>query len=147
MAATAEPRDREQRVSDALEHLGTDSDLWVATAGDAEPWLVPLSFHWTGKALLMATLRRNRTCRNLAAGGGARVALGHTRDVVMLDGEVDLPEDLPDDEADAVAVASGYDPRTDEETAYIRFTPQRVQVWRTAEEIEGRTVMRDGRWS
>lgn len=143
---SAAPRDVGQRVQDALERLRTDTDLWLATAGGDQAWLVPLSFSWTGEALLMATLRRSRTYRNVAAGGGARIALGHTRDVVMLDGEVSLPERLPEDEAVAIAVAAGYDPRTDEEAAYLRFVPRRIQVWRTAEEIDGRTVMRDGAW-
>lgn len=147
MAAGGEPRDVEQRVRDALDRLAKDDDLWIATAGEAQPWLVPLGFHWTGQALLMATLRRSPTYRNLAEGGGARVAVGHTRDVVMLDGDVDLPERLPEDQADAVAAASGYDPRTEHETGYVRFVPRRAQAWRTAAEIQGRTIMRDGRWA
>lgn len=146
MGSDDEPRAAHQRVQDALARLRGDHDLWIATAEAGRPWLVPLSFHWTGSALLMATLRRSPTYRNLAEGGEARVALGHTRDVVMLDGAVDLPEVLPDDEADAVATAAGYDPRTQPETAYIRFVPQRAQAWRTGAEITGRTVMRDGRW-
>lgn len=142
-----QPRDTATRVADALARLEHDTDLWIATAdGSGRPWLVPLSFHWTGRALLMATSRRSPTHRNLAAGGAARVALGHTRDVVMVDGEADLPERLPEDHADAVASACGLDPRHDGDAAYLRVAPRRVQVWRTAAEIEGRTVMRDGRW-
>jgi hypothetical protein len=140
------PRTTQQRVADSLVRLEQDDDLWITTASDGQPWLVPLSFHWTGTVLLMATLRRSATYRNLAGGGSARIALGHTRDVVMLDGEVDLPKDLPDEEADATGSASGYDPRHQEETAYLRFTPRRVQAWRDAAEIEERTIMRDGRW-
>lgn len=147
MATTPVVRDGRQRVRDVLERLHKDADAWVATAADGTPWLVPLSFHWTGQALLMATLRRSRTYRNLAAGGGARVALGHTRDVVMLDGTVDLPATLPDGEAGAVAAATGYDPRTQDDTAYVRFTPARVQAWRTSAELDGRTIMADGRWT
>jgi hypothetical protein len=143
---TGTPRNSRQRVRDALERLCGDRDLWIATAGDGRPWLVPLSFHWTGSALLMATLRRSPTYRNLARGGGARIALGDTRDVVLLDGDVDLPQDLPKSEAEAVAAAAGYDPRTQPETGYIRFVPRRVQAWRTAAEIDGRTIMRAGRW-
>lgn len=141
-----EPRDVRQRVRDALQRLRSDRDLWIATARDSRPWVVPLSFHWTGQALLMATLRRSPTYRNLAEGGGARVMVGHTRDVVMLDGDVDLPEQLPEEEADATAAASGYDPRTQDEAAYVRFVPQRAQAWRTSAELDGRTIMRDGRW-
>lgn len=146
MATTDAPRGAAQRIRDARDRLAHDADLWIATAHDDAPWLIPLSFHWTGTALLMATLRRSRTYRNVAGGGGARVTLGHTRDVVMIDGEIDLPKELAEDEANAVAAASGYDPRTDADVAYLRFTPSRVQAWRTAAEIEERTIMTDGRW-
>jgi len=146
MWAAEEPRSVEQRIRDARERLASDRDLWITTAREGEPWLVALSFHWTGRALLMATLRRSATYRNLSAGSGARVAVGHTRDVLMLDGEVDLPEHLPEDEADATAAASGYDPRTEAKAGYVRFVPRRAQAWRTAAEIEGRTIMREGRW-
>jgi len=30
--------------------------LWIAVAHDDAPWLMPPSLHWTGTALLMATL-------------------------------------------------------------------------------------------
>jgi nitroimidazol reductase NimA-like FMN-containing flavoprotein (pyridoxamine 5'-phosphate oxidase superfamily) len=86
MTAAEIPREAAQRIRDTLGRLDQDTDLWLATANGGEPWLVPLSFHWTGTALLMVTLRRSRTYRNIAAGGGARVTVGCTRDVVMLDG-------------------------------------------------------------
>ena len=146
MEITDAPRTVQQRVRDALARLEGDDDLWIATARDGQPWLVPLSFHWTGTAVLMATLRRSRTYRNLAAGGGARVTLGHTRDVLMLDGETDFPDELRASDADAVAVATGYDPRTETETAYLRFVPTRAQAWRTVAELTDRTIMTDGRW-
>lgn len=142
-----EPRSAEQRIADTHAHLEGDADLWIATAGDGRPWLVPLSFHWTGEVVLMVTLRASRTYRNLAAGSAARLALGHTRDVVMIDAAVDLPEQLAEDEATAVASVSGLDPRTDADAAYLRCRPQRMQAWRTSAEIEGRTIMRDGTWS
>ena len=147
METSEPPRGIGRRVRDALDRLERDEDLWLATAGDDRPWLVPLSFHWTGTALLMATARRSRSYANLAAGGGARVALGHTRDVVMLDGRVDLPERLPDDEAAAVAAVTGVDPRSQAGAGYIRFTPVRGQAWRTYEETLQRTIMTDGRWA
>ena len=139
-------RDTAERIADAQHRLASDHDLWITTAADGRPWLVPLSFHWNGEAVLMATVRKSPTYRNIAAGGTVRLALGHTRDVVMLDGDVDLPDRLDDADADAVASASGYDPRTDADTAYIRFVPRRAQAWRNVEEIQGRTIMRDGRW-
>lgn len=146
MADDPEPRDAGSRVRDALRRLADDHDLWMATAGDDNPWLVPLSFHWTGDALLLATLRDTATFRNLSAGGGARVALGDTRDVVMVDGDVELPATLPDDLADTVARVTGHDPRENPAAGYVRVVPRRVQAWRTYAETKGRTIMRDGAW-
>lgn len=143
---TEERRSADRRIADARHRLEHDADLWIATATDGQPWLIPLSFHWTGAAVVMATLRRSRTYRNLADAGGARLALGPTRDVVLIDGEVDLPDELPDDQADAVAAATGYDPRTEPEAGYVRVTPRRVDAWRNVAETEGRTIMRDGSW-
>jgi hypothetical protein len=146
VSTTETPRDTRQRVRDALQQLEGEQDLWIATAHGGHPWLVPLSFHWTGTALLMATLRRSRTYTNIAERGNARIAVGPTRDVLLLDGQVDLPEHLPANEADAVAAASGYDPRTEHETGYIRFVPIRAQAWRSVPELEGRRIMADGQW-
>ncbi len=139
-------RDRATRIRDARARLEQDADCWVATSLDDRPWLVPLSFRWTGDALLLATPKRNRTYQGVAAGGGLRVALGTTRDVVMIDGEVDRPAHLPADEADAVAARTGVDPRSDPDAGYLRLVPRRIQVWRNPQEVPGRTIMRDGYW-
>lgn len=139
-------RSTAQRIADTRARLAGDADVWVATAGDGQPWLVPLSFHWTGEVVLLATLRASPTYRNLAGSSAARLALGHTRDVVMIDASVDLPQHLRDDQADAVARVAGYDPRTDADTAYLRCWPRRIQAWRSAAEIEGRTIMHEGSW-
>ena len=139
-------RDTPTRIRDARHRLAHDRDCWVATSVEGAPWLVPLSFHWTGSALLLATPRGNKTFRGVEAGGGMRVALGTTRDVVMLDGEVDRPHTLPDTDADAVAGRTGVDPRVDPAAGYLRLTPKRVQAWRNPAEVEGRTIMRHGRW-
>ena len=139
-------RDRARRIADALARLEGDADLWLATAEAGRPWLIPLSFHWTGRSVLMATGRRSATYRNLAQGGGVRIGLGHTRDVVIIDGEVELPEDLPEAEAGPTAAAAGLDPRTDPTAAFLRIVPDRVQAWRNVAELDGRTIMRDGEW-
>ena len=137
-------RDRARRIEDALTRLAGDADLWLATADAGQPWLIPLSFHWTGREVLLATIRRSATYRNLSRGGGVRIALGHTRDVVMIDGEVDLPDDLPDADAEATAAASGLDPRTDPAAAFVRVVPRRMLAWRNVAENEDRIIMRDG---
>jgi len=83
-------RSLEQRTADVLARLREDVDLWVASA-DAEgnAYLVPLSFVWDGAALTISTPRASRTARNLMRAEWARVALGLTRDVVIVEGTVE----------------------------------------------------------
>src|SRR5688572_22629025 len=89
----AAPRPLAQRRADTEHRLEHDVDLWVASASpDGAPFLVPLSFDWDGETLLLATPAKSPTGRNLAATGTVRLALGHTRDVVMIDGDVEVLE-------------------------------------------------------
>jgi hypothetical protein len=157
MSASDEPsetgpvpaRSRSQRTIDTLERLRTDVDLWVASASeDGHAYLVPLSYHWDGSARLVATPRASRTARNLIRTGWARVALGPTRDVVIVEGPVDaIPIGADPELEDVHALAAGFDPRTlSEEYVYLRIRPHAIQAWREATELEGRSVMRGGAW-
>lgn len=143
------PRSLEQRTADVLARLRGDVDLWVASAdADGDAYLVPLSFVWDGAAVTFATPRSSRTARNLVRAGSARVALGLTRDVVMLDGVVEAIA-IGTDPAleEAHAAATGFDPRAEpEEYVYLRITPREIQAWREANELSGRKVMHAGRW-
>ncbi|MFD5295274.1 pyridoxamine 5'-phosphate oxidase family protein [Streptomyces mutabilis] len=144
-------RSAEQRRRDTLHRLDHDEDAWVATADGTSgmPYLVPLSFLWNGSCLLFSTPAASPTGRNLAASRRARVGIGPTRDVVMVEGTVEpvTPEELPEQDAELFAAKTGFDPR---ELAtpylYFRVHPQRVQAWREANELEGRDLMREGRW-
>jgi Pyridoxamine 5'-phosphate oxidase len=143
------PRSLEQRTADVLARLRGDVDLWIASAdADGNAYLLPLSFVWYGAALTVATPRASRTARNLMRAGRARVALGPTRDVVMLDGVVEAIAIGADPALeDAHAAATGFDPRTErQEYVYLRITPREIQAWREANELSGRQVMRAGRW-
>ena len=149
-AAAPGPRTGAQRRQDTERRLARDIDVWVATAApEGVPYLVPLSFDWDGEALLIATPAGSRTGRNLAATRAARLALGHTRDVTMIDGEVEVLEldELPRERGDRVAARAGFDPRLSE-TRYrwFRITPRRIQAWREENELSGRVLMRDGEW-
>ncbi|WP_318199976.1 pyridoxamine 5'-phosphate oxidase family protein [Streptomyces sp. SCL15-4] len=140
-----------QRKKDTLHRLDNDVDAWVASAGPegAAPCLVPLPFVWDGTSLLIATAADSPTGRNLAATGRARLGIGPTRDVVLIEGTVlsVTPEDLPEEDAEVFAGKTGFDPRRlSTPYLYFRVVPQRVQAWREENELAGRDLMRAGRW-
>jgi hypothetical protein len=147
---SAGPRSRGQRRRDTEQRLTRDVDVWVASASpDGAPYLVPLSFDWDGAALLVATPPDSPTGRNLAATRTVRLGLGPTRDVSMIDGDVEVLEidALPQDQGDRFAARTGFD-RRELATPYrwFRIRPQRIQAWREVDELPGRELMRDGRW-
>jgi len=146
---TAAPaRSRTQRIADVHARLASDVDLWVASASaDGDAYLIPLSFLWDGAALTIATPAASRTARDLVRSGRARVALGPTRDVVMIDGTVESLALGTDPELEeAHAAATGFDPRTLDGYVYLCITPTRIQAWREENELDGRELMRDGDW-
>jgi hypothetical protein len=142
-------RPRSQRKRDTIEKLNSEVDLWVASANETgSAYLVPLSFYWDGSALTIATPRASRTAKNLIRAGRARVALGPTRDVVIIDGSVEaIPIGADPSMEDGHAEATGFDPRTlADEYVYLGITPDSIQAWREANELDGRQLMRNGRW-
>jgi len=146
---TPPARSLDQRVHDTLHRLDHDVDAWVATSGDAAPYLVPLSFLWDGTTLLIATPTDSPTGRNLRVTGRIRLGLGPTRDVVLVEGTVDATPaaEIPDDIGDAFAVKTGFDPRELRTPYhYFRVRPHRIQAWREVNELDGRELMRDCRW-
>jgi hypothetical protein len=139
-------RTPEERKKDTLRRLEHDEDAWVATAGDGGPHLVPLSFLWDGDTLLLATPASSPTGRNLRDTGWVRLAIGPTRDVVMVEGAAEVLARVTDELGDAFAARTGFEPRRLTGYAYYRVRPVRIQAWREANEIAGRDLMRDGRW-
>src|ERR1022692_1656787 len=143
------PRSAEQRKRDTLSRLENDNDAWVASAAAAgEAYLVPLSFLWDDAKLTVATPEASITGRNLAASGNVRLAIGPTRDVVLIDGLVEVLslEAVPEELAHAFA-ARHWDPRKSKPRyAFFRITPQRIQAWREVNELAGRDLMRNGVW-
>lgn len=148
---TPPPRELERRKRDTLHRLEHDVDAWVATGGveDRTPYLVPLSFLWDGATLLIATPASSPTSRNLRANATIRVGIGPTRDVVLIEGRVHAVDatEIANEVGDAFAVKAGFDPR-ELTTPYIYFRvdPKKIQAWREADELDGRDLMRDGRW-
>jgi hypothetical protein len=147
---STEPRSGTQRRHDTEYRLTHDVDLWVASASaDGGPYLVPLSFHWDGETLLMATPTNSPTGQNLATTRAVRLGLGHTRDVTMIEGDVEVVEidAVPQEQGDLFAARTGFDPRTlTSPYRWFRVAPRRIQAWREVDELAGRELMRDGRW-
>lgn len=147
---TAAPRDALTRKADTLRMLATPGiDVWVATASaDSAAHLVPLSLAWVGERAVVALEASSLTARNLLRTGRARLAVGPTRDVVMVDAELERWVEVGDEPALGAAFVgqADWDPRRAEGYVFLVLRPVRVQAWREANEIEGRTLMRDGRW-
>lgn len=144
-----------QRKADALVRLTADvTDVWVATASDdggtVRPHLVPVSLAWLDDERVVVAVRASsRTARDLEENRTARLGVGPTRDVVMLDVVLDEVHDVA--AAPAVIVSrylaqSDWDPRESPGYVFLVLRPVRIQSWREANEIPGRTLMRDGQW-
>lgn len=150
------PRSREQRKADALAKLtASPADAWVASAADGRAHLVPLTLAWLDERVVLATDKTTRSARNIVATGQARVSLGGTRDVVMIDAFLDvlIPVAGVAENAFGAALAEGYaaaagwDPRASgDDYAYLVLRPDRIQAWREVNEIAGRLLMDKGAW-
>jgi hypothetical protein len=145
-------RSPEERRADAQAKLtAIEANVWVASASPTGGvHLVPVTHTWNGSHIVLTTGPRSRTVANVTANPRVRLALGETRDVVVIDAV--LVEAIPVAEAPVVlaegyATQAGWDPRTDPgDYVYLVFGPERIQVWREDEDLAGRTVMRNGAW-
>ena len=151
----AAPRDAHERKADTLAKLrARHADVWVASASleGAQPvaHLIPLSLAWIDECVVVAAPIQQQTARNLAEHGKARLALGPTRDAVIIDAVLDRMvgvADAPADFAERYAEQADWDPRTAGAAyAYLVLRPQRIQAWREENELAGRTLMRAGKW-
>lgn len=149
-------RTREERRVDTLAKLSEPTvDVWVATAaedpeGKASAHLVPLSLAWIDDRVVLAAEADSVTARNIIGQGHARFGLGPTRDVVMIDAELERfygLDEVPDDLARRYAMQAGWDPRkSGDRMRFLVLRPQRIQAWREVNELPGRTLMRGGEW-
>ena len=146
-------RSGRQRKADTiakLEALG--SDTWVATASPTGvAHLVPLSYAWDGECIVLAAEAGSLTVRNISSSRRARLGIGPTRDVVLIDGELDRivgVQDAPaEDIARSYADQATWDPRHEPQPyVFILLRPRRIQGWREANELSGRVLMRAGEW-
>ncbi|WP_243058386.1 pyridoxamine 5'-phosphate oxidase family protein [Nocardioides sp. SR21] len=144
------PRDAATRKADTLRMWATpEIDVWVATASpEGEAHLVPLSLAWVEERFVVALQASARTARDLRANGRARLAVGPTRDVTMIDAVLEREVPVSEDAGLGVAYAAqaDWDPRGSDGYVFLVLRPERVQAWREADEIAGRTVMRRRSW-
>ncbi|GAA0518402.1 hypothetical protein Ade02nite_77930 [Paractinoplanes deccanensis] len=145
-----QPRSPEARKADVLAKLHAPvADAWVATADGDEPYLVPLTAAWCEERVVLATDASSPTARNLTAHGRARVALGATRDVVLIDATLEKTIPVADagEIGEAYAAQNDWDPRTAGDSyVFLLLRPERIQAWREVNELAGRTLMRNGTW-
>lgn len=143
-------RSLDQRRADALQKLAANYQLWLATGSDGQgAHLIPVAYVWDPAALTLttATFERSRTVANLQARPRARVAVGDTADLIMIDATASFiaVDAIDQDCADKFALVS-HDPRVMPGLVYLRLAPQRVQVWNGYHEFSGRTAMINGEW-
>lgn len=145
-------RSPEERKTDALSKLtAVESNVWVASASPTDAiHLVPVTHTWDGSQIVLATGPSSPTVANVTADPRVRLALGETRDVVMIDAvlvEAFATSEAPAALAEGYAAQAGWDPQTDGgDYVYLVFGPERIQVWTEAEDLAGRTIMRNGQW-
>lgn len=146
-----EPRDRATRKADALKLLTAPAaDVWVSTASaDGAPHLVPLSLAWVDDRAVIALDGASVTARNIAGGGRARLAVGPTRDVVLMDAVLERSVGVDDDAVigEAYASQADWDPRGLAGYVFLVLRPRKIQVWRESNELAGRVLMREGAWT
>jgi hypothetical protein len=148
----AEPRSGSRRRADALAKLREfEADVWVATASaDGREHLVPLSYAWDETNVILAVEPGSVTSRNVMASGRARLGFGPTRDVLIVDTVLASSVEVsrtPVQLAELYARQSDWDPRLESSPyLFLLLRPMRVQAWREANELAGKTIMRDGVW-
>ena len=151
----AAPRDARTRKADTLAKLSErHADVWVASASldNAAPaaHLIPLSLAWIDDRGVVAAPAQQQTARNIAEHGNARLALGPTRDVVVIDAVLERiigVADAGQDFAERYAAQADWDPReAGPRYAFLVLRPTRIQAWREETELAGRTLMRGGVW-
>jgi GMP synthase (glutamine-hydrolysing) len=147
----SELRTPTQRKADILAALDGNSDAWLATAGrSGRPHLIAVSAWWHDGLLTIATRATTQTARNLDTTRVGRVALGSPADVVMIDAELDgavAVADAPAALSGGFSAGVGWDPAEEgPDWRFFTLRPTRIQAYRGYGELEGRDVMKDGRW-
>lgn len=113
------------------------------------PCLAPFSFLWDGECLLFAMPAASQTGRNLQTLDSVRLGIGQTRDVVLIEGSIEVlaSAEISDDVATAFAAKTRFDPRRLTGNYFdFRIRPWKPQAWRGVNELTRRDLRRDGHW-
>jgi hypothetical protein len=139
-----------RRKADALAALEKNGDAWLATAGsNGDPHLIVVAAAWVGERVAIATRAPSRTARNLGGSGVARLGLGSSQDVTMVDVAVErtAPAGADPDLDAAFERAVGWSPGAEgPDWMYFVLRPTRIQSYRGYGELKDRDVMLGGRW-
>jgi hypothetical protein len=138
-----------QRKADVRATLEQNGHGWLATAAGSVPYVIVVQAVWDGESILVTTRESSRTARNLEQSRVARLALGDAEDAIVI--EATLLRAIPAVEATpprtAFERAAGWDPgEQGPDWRLFVLHPTRIQAYRGYAEIEGRDVMKDGRW-
>jgi hypothetical protein len=150
---TGPARSGPERKADTIAKLeSVDADTWVATASPAgTAHLIPLSYAWDGECIVLAAPSDSITVRNVRSSGRVRLGFGPTRDVVVIDAQLDrvlaATQEASAEAGRKYAEQADWDPRLEgERYVFLVVRPRRVQAWREANELPGKLLMRDGEW-
>lgn len=138
-----------QRKADVRATLEQNGHAWLATAAGSVPYVIVVQAVWDGESILVTTRESSRTARNLEQSRVARLALGDADDAIVI--EATLLHALPAVDATpprtAFERAAGWDPGAQgPDWRMFVLRPTRIQAYRGYAEIEGRDVMKNGRW-
>lgn len=140
-----------ERKAAVMAAFEANDHMWLATADSAGiPQLIAVATLWDGTDLVVATRVETKTARNLAESGRAKLSHGTPDDVILIDAKLEgsAPATSAEDElARKFEKANGWNPREEgDDWAFYRLRPQRIQAYRGYGELEGRDVMKGGRW-
>ena len=138
-----------QRKADVRATLEQNGHAWLATAAESVPYVIVVQAVWDGESILVTTRESSRTARNIEQSGVARLALGDADDAIVIDATVlrALPAVDASPQRTVFERAAGWDPgEQGPDWRLFVLRPTRIQAFRGYAEIEGRDVMKDGRW-
>lgn len=141
-------RDAKTRKADVMAALEKQGQYWLATADGGRPHAIGVSAWWDQRDLVVTTLGTSRTARNMEAGRSVVLAHGDPSDAVVVQAEVVeiIPAAAAGEVARGFKAAMGWEPGETSGWTFFRLRPTRIQAFRGYDEIEGRDVMKDGRW-